>query len=256
VIDVNKVVDSGAEAVADIGSGASLAVGGFGVCGVPDTLLEAILALGSEELIVYSNNCGLDDYGLGRLLANGRIARFVASYVGENAEFARQYLCGEIELELTPQGTLAERLRAGGAGIPAFYTPSGVGTMIADGGLPWRYHRDGSVAVSSPPKETRDFNGHTYVLEEAITTEFALVHAEVGDLHGNLVFNGSAHNFNTVAAMAANTCVAEVEALVEPGEIDPHHVHLPGIFVHRVLHSGTQRKLIERKTLAEPEAKP
>jgi 3-oxoacid CoA-transferase subunit A len=243
---------SAAEAVSDIPSGASLAVGGFGVCGVPDILIEALLAANRSDLTIYSNNCGLDDYGLGRLLTAGRISRFIASYVGENAEFARQYLTGEIELELTPQGTLAERLRAGGAGIPAFYTPAGVGTPVADGGMPWRYHTDGSIAYTSPAKEIREFGGRTYVLEEAITTDYALVHAELGDTHGNLVFNRSAQNFNAVAAMAAKRCIAQVEVLVEPGEIDAHHVHLPGIFVHRVVHTGPQHKLIEKRTVSNP----
>ena len=247
---MNKWMMSAAEAVSDIPSGASLAVGGFGVCGVPDTLIEALLATSRSHLTVYSNNCGIDDYGLGRLLAAGRIRRFIASYVGENAEFARQYLTGEIELELTPQGTLAERLRAGGAGIPAFYTPAGVGTPVADGGMPWRYHSDGSIAHTSPAKETREFGGRTYVLEEAITTDYALVHAELGDSHGNLVFNRSAQNFNAVAAMAAKRCIAQVEVLVRPGEIDADHVHLPGIFVHRVVHTGPQHKLIEKRTVS------
>jgi 3-oxoacid CoA-transferase subunit A len=249
---MNKWMMSAGEAVSDIPSGASLAVGGFGVCGVPDILIEALLAANRSDLTIYSNNCGIDDYGLGRLLAAGRIRRFIASYVGENAEFARQYLTGEIELELTPQGTLAERLRAGGAGIPAFYTPAGVGTPVADGGMPWRYHSDGSIAHISPAKETREFGRRTYVLEEAITTDYALVHAELGDTHGNLVFNRSAQNFNAVAAMAAMRCIAQVEVLVEPGEIDAHHVHLPGIFVHRVVHTGPQHKLIEKRIVSVP----
>jgi 3-oxoacid CoA-transferase subunit A len=247
---MNKLMMSAAEAVSDIPSGASLAVGGFGVCGVPDILLEALLAANRRDLTVYSNNCGIDEYGLGRLLAAGQIRRFIASYVGENVEFARQYLTGEIELELTPQGTLAERLRAGGAGIPAFYTPAGVGTPVADGGLPLRHYRDGSVALTSPAKETREFCGRTYVLEEAITTDYALVHAKLGDTHGNLVFHYSAQNFNPVAAMAAKNCLAQVEVLVAPGEIDPHHIHLPGIFVHRVVHTGPQHKLIEKRTVS------
>ena len=165
------------EAIADIAAGASLAVGGFGLCGIPDALIGALAASGAGELEVYSNNCGVDEVGLGVLLGLGRIRRITASYVGENKEFARQYLAGELEVELTPQGTLAERLRAGGAGIPAFYTPAGVGTPVADGGLPWRYAADGSVAIASPPKETRDFDGKRYVLETGIRTDFALVHA-------------------------------------------------------------------------------
>jgi len=250
---MNKTVVSTADAVRDIVSGSSVAVGGFGVCGVPDALLDALLDTGSSDLTIYSNNCGIDDYGLGRLLAAGRIHRFIASYVGENAEFARQYLTGVIELELTPQGTLAERLRAGGAGIPAFYTPTGVGTPIADGGMPWRYHSDGTIAVSSPAKGVREFGGRTYVLEEAITTDYALVHAAIGDTHGNLVFNKSARNFNPAAAMAAKTCIAQVETLVAPGDLDPDHVHLPGIFVDRIIEIGTQHKIIE-KTVTTPGA--
>lgn len=174
---MDKVVASAAEAVADIGDGASLAVGGFGMSGVPTVLIAALLEQGATDLETISNNLGVDGFGLGTLLAAGRIRRTIGSYVGNNKEFARQYLAGELELELTPQGTLAERLRAGGAGIPAFYTPAGVGTLVAEGGLPWRYAADGSVAVESPAKETREFDGVTYVLERALTPDFALVHA-------------------------------------------------------------------------------
>ncbi|MFC4003583.1 CoA transferase subunit A [Prauserella oleivorans] len=244
-----KVVATAAEAVADIGDGAKLAVGGFGLVGIPDTLIAAIAEGSATGLEVFSNNCGVDGHGLGVLLAAGRIARVTASYVGENKEFARQYLAGELEVELTPQGTLAERLRAGGVGVPAFYTPAGVGTPIADGGLPWRYNTDGSVAVASPPKETREIDGREYVLEKAITADFALVHAEVGDTEGNLVFNKTAMNFNPLAAMAGRITIAEVERLVEPGEIDPARVHLPGVFVQRVVHSGPQEKRIEKRTV-------
>jgi 3-oxoacid CoA-transferase subunit A len=232
---VDKVMASAAEAVADITDGASLAVGGFGLCGIPVDLIDAVLAQGATGLRVVSNNCGVDDWGLGILLGSGRIARMTSSYVGENKEFARQYLQGELEVELVPQGTLAERLRAGGAGIPAFYTPAGVGTQIADGGLPWRYDASGSVAVASPPKETRDFNGRRYVLEEAITCDFALVRAEYGDRHGNLVFHSSARNFNPLCAGAGKITIAEVEHLVEPGDLDPDKVHLSGVFVQRVV---------------------
>ena len=177
---------------------------------------------------MFSNNCGVDGVGLGVLLALGRIRRVTASYVGENKEFARQYLAGELEVELTPQGTLAERMRAGGAGIPAFFTPAGVGSPVSDGGLPWRYAADGSVAIASPPKETRVFGDKRYVLEEAINADFALVHAELGDTDGNLVFNKTAMNFNPLAAMAGRITIAQVEQLVEPGEIDPAAVHLAG----------------------------
>ncbi|OIJ68414.1 CoA transferase subunit A [Streptomyces mangrovisoli] len=232
---MNKVRASAAEAVADIPHGASLAVGGFGLSGVPEVLIRALHAQGTGELKVVSNNCGVDDRGLGVLLAAGRIARVTGSYVGENKEFARQYLSGELEVELVPQGTLAERLRAGGAGIPAFYTPAGIGTQIADGGLPWRYAPDGTPMVTSPRKETRDFSGTSYVLEESIVTDFALVRAWRGDTHGNLVFRHAAANFNPLAAMAGRVTIAEVEELLEPGELAPDAVHLPGIYVQRVV---------------------
>ncbi|WP_067694378.1 CoA transferase subunit A [Nocardia jejuensis] len=245
-----KVCESAQEAVADIPNGASLAVGGFGLCGIPDKLIHALAERGTSELEVYSNNCGVDDQGLGILLAAGRIRRITASYVGENKEFARQYLSGEVEVELTPQGTLAERMRAGGAGIPAFYTPAGVGTPVAEGGLPWLYNTDGSVATASPPKELREFNGKSYLLEEAILTDFALVHAEFGDTEGNLVFNKTATNFNPLAAMAGRTAIAQVEQLVQPGELDPTQIHLPGIFVQRIVHTGLQDKRIEKRTVS------
>ena len=252
---IDKVVASAAEAVADIGDGASLAVGGFGLCGVPVVLINALYDRGSSGLTVVSNNCGLDGRGLGRLLAAGRIARARGSYIGDNKEFARQYLSGEIEVELMPQGTLAERLRAGGAGIPAFYTPAGVGTLVAEGGLPWRYAPDGGVAVASPPKEVREFGGRAYVLEEAITTDFALVRAAKGDRHGNLVFDKAARNFNPLCAMAGRITLAEVEELVEPGELDPDAVHLPGVFVQRVVRLTPEQaadKPIEKRTVAPP----
>lgn len=245
-----KTYASAAEAVADIGRGATLAVGGFGLCGIPDALIEAIADTDATELEVFSNNCGVDGYGLGILLAAGRIRRVTASYVGENKEFARQYLAGELEVELTPQGTLAERLRAGGTGIPAFFTPAGVGSPIADGGMPWRYDPDGSVSIASPPKETRVFGDKRYVLEESINADFALVHAEISDTAGNLVFDKTAMNFNPLAAMAGRITIAQVENLVEPGEIDPAHVHLPGVFVQRVVHTGPQDKRIEKRTVS------
>nr|WP_038553792.1 CoA transferase subunit A [Nocardia nova] len=247
---MTKVRESAAEAVADIPHGASLAVGGFGLCGVPSELIGALADRGAAELEVFSNNCGVDDWGLGILLSAGRIRRVTASYVGENKEFARQYLAGELEVELTPQGTLAERMRAGGAGIPAFYTPAGVGTPVSDGGMPWRYHGDGSVAIASPVKETREFGDTTYVLEKAIVADFALVHAEIGDTEGNLVFNKTAMNFNPLAAMAGRITIAQVERLVEPGELDPAQVHLPGVFVQRVVHTGVQDKRIEKRTVS------
>lgn len=246
---MDKVVASAAEAVADIGDGASLAVGGFGMSGVPTVLIAALLEQGATDLETISNNLGVDGFGLGTLLAAGRIRRTIGSYVGNNKEFARQYLAGELELELTPQGTLAERLRAGGAGIPAFYTPAGVGTLVAEGGLPWRYAADGSVAVESPAKETREFDGVTYVLERALTPDFALVHAWKGDRHGNLVLRRAARNFNPDCAAAGRTTIAQVEHLVEPGEIDPDEVHTPGIHVHRVLHVPDVEKPVEFRTV-------
>lgn len=246
---MDKVVASAADAVADIGDGASLAVGGFGMSGVPTVLIAALLEQGAKDLETISNNLGVDGFGLGTLLAAGRIRRTIGSYVGNNKEFARQYLAGELELELTPQGTLAERLRAGGAGIPAFYTPAGVGTLVAEGGLPWRHAADGSVAVESPAKETREFDGVTYVLERALTPDFALVHAWKGDRHGNLVFRRAARNFNPDCAAAGRTTIAQVEHLVEPGEIDPDAVHTPGIHVHRVLHVPGVEKPVEFRTV-------
>ncbi|MFE6338502.1 CoA transferase subunit A [Streptomyces sp. NPDC057798] len=249
---MNKVRPSAFEAVADIPDGASLAVGGFGLSGVPETLIRALHAQGAGRLEIISNNCGVDGRGLGVLLAAGRIARVTGSYVGENREFARQYLSGELEVELVPQGTLAERLRAGGAGIPAFYTPAGVGTAVAQGGLPWRYAPDGSVTLASPPKETREFTGRPHVLEHGITTDFALVRAWRGDRHGNLRFRQAAANFNPLAAMAGRVTIAEVEELVEPGELDPNDIHVPGIYVQRVTVLTAEEaadKQIEKRTV-------
>ena len=248
---MDKVVASAAEAVADIGDGASLAVGGFGMSGVPTVLIAALLEQGATDLETISNNLGVDGFGLGTLLAAGRIRRTIGSYVGNNKEFARQYLAGELEVELTPQGTLAERLRAGGAGIPAFYTPAGVGTMVAEGGLPWRHHPDGTVAITSPQKEVREFDGASYVLERALTPDFGLVHAWKGDRHGNLVYRRSARNFNPDSAAAGRVTIAQVEHLVEPGEIDPDAVHTPGIHVHRVLHEPDADKPVEFRTVSK-----
>ncbi|MDQ1204809.1 CoA transferase subunit A [Microbacterium sp. SORGH_AS_0862] len=251
---IDKGVASAAFAVADIADGASLAVGGFGLSGNPMALIEAVLAQGTRSLSVVSNNCGVDDGGLGVLLRAGRIRKMTSSYVGENREFERQFLSGELELELVPQGTLAERLRAGGAGIAAFFTQTGVGTQVAEGGLPQRYAPDGGVAVASVAKEVRRFavggTEREYVLEEAIVTDYALVHASRGDRHGNLVFHAAARNFNPLAAMAGRVCIAEVEELVEPGRIDPDDVHLPGVFVHRVVEVGDRiDKPIEKRTV-------
>lgn len=245
---MDKVVPSATEAVADIPDGASIAVGGFGLNGIPHNLIEALLEQGAAELVTVSNNCGVDGWGLGVLLDAKRIRRTTGSYVGENREFERQYLRGELEVELVPQGTLAERLRAGGAGIPAFYTPAGVGTQVAEGGLPWRHAPDGSITVASPKKDTRLFNGKEYVLELGIVCDYALVRASRGDRHGNLVYEKATRNFNPLCAAAGRITIAEVEELVEPGAIDPRDVHTPGIFVQRVVAVGSQGKRIERVT--------
>jgi 3-oxoacid CoA-transferase subunit A len=245
---MNKVFATCAEAVADIPDGASLAVGGFGLNGIPFNLIQALLEQGATGLVTVSNNCGVDGWGLGVLLDQKRIRRTTGSYVGENKEFERQYLSGELEVELVPQGTLAERLRAGGCGIPAFYTPAGVGTLVADGGLPWRHNADGSVALPSPKKETRSFHGRDYVLEEGIVCDFALVRASVADTAGNLIFHKSTRQFNPLCAMAGNVTIVEAEEIVEPGAIDPEQVHLPGIFVQRIVKVGREGKRIERVT--------
>jgi 3-oxoacid CoA-transferase subunit A len=236
---MDKIIGTAAEAVADIGSGSTLAVGGFGLCGIPSVLIEALLDTGVADLEAVSNNAGVDDWGLGRLLAAGRLRRMVASYVGENKEFARQFLAGELEVELTPQGTLAERMRAGGSGIAGFFTRTGVGTLVADGGLPWRYDADGNVVKASPEKQVQVFETREgeleFVLEEAIFADYGLVRAWKGDRHGNLVYRDSAQNFNPLAAMCGKVTIAEVEELVEPGELDPNHIHTPGVFVQRVV---------------------
>jgi 3-oxoacid CoA-transferase/3-oxoacid CoA-transferase subunit A len=245
---VNKVVASAIDAVRDIPEGATILAGGFGLCGIPENSIKALRELGTRGLTVVSNNCGVDDFGLGILLRNKQIVKMVSSYVGENKEFERQYLSGELEVELTPQGTLAERLRAGGAGIPAFYTPTGAGTAISDGGLPIRYAPDGKVAKYSPKKETRDFDGRLYVLEPAIRGDYALVKAWKGDRFGNLVYRHTAMNFNPMIATAAKVTVAEVEELVEVGELDPDHVHTAGIYVSRIFQGTGYEKRIERRT--------
>jgi len=213
-------------------------------------LIEALLVSGVRDLETVSNNCGVDEWGLGMLLSAKRIRRTTGSYVGENKEFERQFLSGELEVELVPQGTLAERLRAGGAGIPAFYTPAGVGTQVAEGGLPWRYDGAGGIGLASPPKELREFDGRPYVLERGIRTDFALVHARYGDRHGNLIYEKSAQNFNPLCAAAGRVTIAEVEELVDPGGLDPMQVHTPGIFVQRVVHAPGIEKRIEKRTVA------
>ncbi|NUQ72470.1 MAG: CoA transferase subunit A [Polyangiaceae bacterium] len=245
---MDKVYKSAIDAVRDIPDGAVILAGGFGLCGIPEHFIAALRELGTKDLTVVSNNCGVDDFGLGVLLRNKQIKKMISSYVGENKEFERQYLSGELEVELTPQGTLAERIRAGGAGIPAFYTPTGAGTAVSEGGLPLLYNADGSVKKFSEKKEVRSFDGRDYVLETAIRGDFALVKAWRGDRYGNLVYRHTAMNFNPMMAMAAKVTVAEVEEIVEVGSIDPDHVHTPGIFVQRVVRGDRFEKRIERRT--------
>jgi 3-oxoacid CoA-transferase subunit A len=227
---IDKVVGSADEAVRDVLDGSTLVVGGFGLCGIPENLINALVAKKVKDLTCVSNNAGVDDWGLGLLLQTKQIRKMVSSYVGENAEFERQYLAGELEVEFVPQGTLAERMRAGGAGIPAFYTPAGFGTVVAEG------------------KETRDFDGRMYVMERGIVGDFSLVAAWKGDRLGNLVYRKTARNFNPMAATAGRICIAEVEELVEPGELEPDGVHTPGIFVHRVV-VAKREKRIEQRTV-------
>lgn len=227
---INKVVPSADEAVRDVGDGATLVVGGFGLCGIPENIIAALVRRGVKNLTVVSNNCGVDDWGLGLLLQTRQIRKMVSSYVGENAEFERQFLSGELEVELVPQGTLAERMRAGGAGIPGFYTPAGVGTLAAEG------------------KETRTFEGREYVLERGVVGDFSMVAAWKGDRLGNLVYRKAARNFNPMAATTGRVSIAEVEELVEVGDLDPECIHTPGVFVHRVV-VAPREKRIERRTL-------
>jgi 3-oxoacid CoA-transferase subunit A len=249
---MTKLAASVAEAIADIPNNATLSLGGFGLCGIPMSLIKAVQQSGITGLTVVSNNCGVDDWGAGILLQTKQIAKMISSYVGENKEFERQYLSGEISVELTPQGTLAERLRAGGSGIGGFFTQTGVGTQVAEGGLPWRYASDGSVALSSPKKETRMIGQKEYVLEEGIVTDFALIRAAKVDLAGNAVFHRAARNFNIVAAMAGRVTICEAEEVVDVGEIDPDDVHLPGVYVHRIVALSLKEKMskrIEKRTL-------
>ena len=216
-----------------VADGQLLAVGGFGLCGIPEALIDALRDSGVKNLTVISNNAGVDGFGLGKLLETRQIKKMIASYVGENKEFERQYLAGELELEFTPQGTLAEKLRAGGAGIPAFFTRTGVGTVVAEG------------------KETREFDGHKYLMERSLVPDVSLVHAAVADTSGNLRFNLTARNFNPAVAMAGKVCIVEVEKIVELGELAPDDVHLPGIYVHRIVLNATPEKRIEKRTLTE-----
>ncbi|MWL87003.1 CoA transferase subunit A [Cupriavidus sp. SW-Y-13] len=229
---MNKVYASAAEALAGVvRDGQTIAVGGFGLCGIPEALIAALRDSGAKQLTCISNNAGVDGFGLGLLLATRQISKMISSYVGENKEFERQYLAGELQLDFTPQGTLAEKLRAGGSGIPAFFTKTGVGTIVAEG------------------KEVREFNGEKYVMEQALVSDVALVKAHKADKAGNLVFRRTARNLNPVCAMSGKITVAEVEEIVETGEIDPDDVHLPGIFVHRIVLNKTPEKRIEQRTV-------
>lgn len=229
---MNKVYASAAEALDGlVENGMTLAVGGFGLCGIPEALIEALRETGKKQLTVISNNAGVDGFGLGKLLETRQIKKMISSYVGENKEFERQYLAGELELEFTPQGTLAEKLRAGGAGIPAFFTKTGYGTLVAEG------------------KETREFDGEHYVMERSLVADIGLVKAWKADKSGNLLFNKTARNFNPLAAMASKVCVVEVEEIVEVGTFDPDHVHLPGIYVQRIVVNAHPEKRIEQRTL-------
>ena len=246
---LNKVIASVEEAVADIPDGSSIAVGGFGLVGIPAQLIAALRSQGASELTIISNNLGTDDFGLGLLLKDHRIARSIGSYLGTNKEYARQYLEGELTVEFTPQGTLAERMRAGGAGIPAFYTKAGVGTPLADGDIPTRYNPDGTIAETSAPKETREFNGELYVMEEALTPDFAFVHAARADRFGNLAFNKTAQNFNPDAAKSADITIVQAEQLVEA--VPPAEVEVPGIYVDRVVEVGKQETGIEFRTVSK-----
>lgn len=233
---MNKVYSSAKEALAGVKDGMTILVGGFGLCGIPENLIAALRDTGSKNLTCVSNNAGVDDFGLGLLLQTRQIKKMISSYVGENATFEKQFLSGELEVELTPQGTLAERLRAGGAGIPAFFTPTGVGTQVAEG------------------KEVRDFDGRQYVMERGIVGDFALVKAWKADRFGNLVFRKTARNFNPMVATAGKVTVVEVEELVEVGEIDPDEVHTPGIFVQRIILGESYEKRIEQRTTRPKEA--
>lgn len=246
---LNKVIASVEEAVADIPDGSSIAVGGFGLVGIPAQLIAALRSQGASELTIISNNLGTDDFGLGLLLKDHRIARSIGSYLGTNKEYARQYLEGELTVEFTPQGTLAERLRAGGAGIPAFYTKAGVGTPLADGDIPTRYNPDGTIAETSAPKETREFNGELYVMEESLNPDFAFVHAARADRFGNLAFNKTAQNFNPDAAKAADITIVQAEQLVEA--VPSAEVDVPGIYVDRVVEVGKQETGIEFRTVSK-----
>lgn len=246
---MNKLITDINQALRDMHDGATIMSGGFGLCGNPEHAIKAIFDKGIKDLTVISNNCGTTDHGLGLLLKHGRIKKMISSYVGENKIFEAQYLNGELEVELIPQGTLAEKIRAGGAGIPAFYTPTGVGTSVADGGLPMLYDKAGNVIKTSPKKEVRTFDGKQYVLEHALVADFAIIKAKTADTFGNLLFNKTARNFNPMMATAARTTIVEVEELVPLGEIDPDHIHLSGAYVSHIFVGTNYQKWIEQRTV-------
>ncbi|XP_074667876.1 succinyl-CoA:3-ketoacid coenzyme A transferase 1, mitochondrial [Strix aluco] len=241
------------EAVKDIPNGATILVGGFGLCGIPENLIGGLLKTGVKGLTAVSNNAGVDNFGLGLLLQSKQIKRMVSSYVGENAEFERQYLSGELEVELTPQGTLAERIRAGGAGIPAFYTSTGYGTLVQEGGAPIKYNTDGTIAIASQPREVREFDGRHFILEKSITGDFALVKAWKADRAGNIIFRKTARNFNQPMCKAAQTTVVEVEEIVDIGAFAPEDIHVPKIYVDRLIQGEKFEKRIERLSIRKPE---
>ncbi|MDG2149269.1 MAG: CoA transferase subunit A [Planctomycetota bacterium] len=246
---MTQVCTSADAALADIGDGATILAGGFGLCGIPEHLIAALVRHGAKDLTLISNNAGVDDFGLGLLLQTQQISKMVSTYVGDNDTFERQFLTGELEVELVPQGTFAERIRAGGAGIPAFYTPTGHGTQISKGGLPMLHDKDGRVIKTSEAKETREFDGKGYVLERAITGDFALIKAWKADDMGNLVFRKTARNFNPMMATAARVTIAEVEEIVPAGSLDPDQIHTPGLFVQRLVRGESHEKRIEQRTV-------
>lgn len=246
-----QFLENAQDAVKDIPDGAKLIVGGFGLCGIPENLIGGLLKTGVKDLVVVSNNAGVDDFGLGLLLRTKQIKRMISSYVGENSEFERQYLSGELEVELTPQGTLAERIRAGGAGIPAFFTPTAYGTLVHEGGAPIKYAPDGSIDIASDPREDRVFNGREYIMEHAITGDYALVKGWRADRAGNITFRKTARNFNVPAAKAGKVTIVEVEEIVDTGTIPPEDVHLPSVYVQKVIQGASYEKRIERLTLTK-----
>ncbi|XP_013105658.2 succinyl-CoA:3-ketoacid-coenzyme A transferase, mitochondrial [Stomoxys calcitrans] len=246
-----KVYTNAADAVADIKDGSKILFGGFGICGIPEKMIEAIRQKGVKNLTAISNNGGVDDFGLGLLLKSRQLSKMVCSYVGENADLAKQYLSGELAVELTPQGTLAEKIRAAGAGVPAFFTPTGYGTLIQEGGAPIKYAKDGSVEIASKPRVVQEFNGRQYVMEESIFADYAIVKAQKADPLGNLVFNKSARNFNAPMCRAAKITIAEVEEIVPVGSLDPDQIHIPGIYVKRLYKGTNYEKRIEKLRITE-----